>query len=50
MRRRHVENPSHQERLIPNIRHGGGVDPGTGRPSSVRFFLITVVLFLSLMI
>ncbi|RXH85145.1 hypothetical protein DVH24_041913 [Malus domestica] len=35
--------PESPGKVDPNIRHGGGVDPGTGRPSSVRFFLITVV-------
>ena len=42
--------PESPGKVDPNIRHGG-VDPGTGRPSSVRFFShLTVVSFLSLMI
>ncbi|RXH85078.1 hypothetical protein DVH24_041846 [Malus domestica] len=36
-------NPESPGKVDPNIRYGGGVDPGIGRPSSVRFFLITVV-------
>nr|BBC44097.1 predicted uncharacterized protein 103967858 isoform X1 [Malus domestica] len=30
--------PESPGKVDPNIRHGGGVDPGTGRPSSVRLW------------
>ncbi|XP_028943780.1 protein NOI4-like isoform X4 [Malus sylvestris] len=30
--------PESPGKVDPNIRHGGGVDPGTGRPSSKKWF------------